>query len=115
MAEWNGKQITLDSPRVLVIYTDGELMDVQTEHPDLALYDLERTRRKWPTIQEGPIWWLSYVAYSKIKRSGRLREPKQGFEEWLLTTSGVKSLDENGNITEQVAQADPFPAGPGPA
>lgn len=115
MAEYRGKTITLDSPRVLVIYGDGEVTDVQTEHPDLALYDLERTRNKWPTIQDGPIWWLSYVAFSALRRKGQLREPKQRFEDWLLTTTGVKSLDENGEITEQVAQADPSLAGAAPA
>ena len=115
MAEYNGQTVKLDSPRVLVIYGNGEVLDVQTEHPDLALYDLERTRKKWPSIQEGPMWWLSYVAYSKIKRDGHLPDPKATFETWLLTVQGIKNLDQDGQIADMVAQADPSPADPVPA
>lgn len=112
--DYNGQQFTLDTPRVLVIMADGSMVDVQCEHPDLAMYDLERAKRKWPSIQEGPIWWLSWVAYSKLKRSGQLPDPKAPFEAWLLTTAGVKNLDEDGRIDELVATVGPTPEGPAP-
>lgn len=102
-------KIKLDTPHVRVTYSDGETIDVQTENPDMVFYDFERARRKWPSFQEAPFVWISYLAYSKIKRSGNLRVADQTFEAWVLTTSAVDNLngDEKGSELESVGPTQP--------
>lgn len=102
----------LDNPHVLVVMADGTEHDVQTESPDMVLFDLERARRKWPPIQEAPFLWLSYLAFSKLKRSGV--EVGRSFEEWMLKTSKVQNLDTSGDESDETAQAFPTPTAPEP-
>lgn len=86
-------KLKLDTPHVRVTYSDGETIDVQTENPDMVYFDFERARRKWPSFQDAPFVWISYLAYSKIKRSGSLRVSGQTFDDWLLTTAAVANLN----------------------
>lgn len=107
-------KLKLDTPHLRVTYADGESVDVQTENPDMVFFDFERARRKWPSFQEAPFVWISYLAYSKLKRSGGLREPNQAFEAWLLTTVAIDNLDEDGNKAQAVTETGPTNPGAEP-
>lgn len=97
----------LDTPRVRVTMTDGRELDVQTENPDMIFFDLERARKKWPALTDAPFLWLSYLAYSKLKRSEQIPAPVPAFETWILDTSSVVNLDANGNPAIDSESADP--------
>lgn len=97
----------LDTPRVMVTMTDGRALDVQTENPDMVFFDLERARKKWPGLQDAPFLWLSFLAYSKLKRSGELGTPVPPFDAWFLETVSVVNLDADGNPATESESADP--------
>ena len=109
MSEQTSK-IKLDTPHVRVTYTDGEQVEVQTENPDMVFFDFERARRKWPSFQEAPFVWISYLAYSKIKRSGLLRDPNQTFENWVLTTVAIDNLNGDSESADLESVGPTLPA-----
>jgi hypothetical protein len=90
---------------------DGREYDVQTENPDMVMFDLERAKRKWPSFQDAPFLWLNYLAYSKLKRSG---ETVGQFDAWILTTRSVDNIDADGEPSDDVVTAFPTQPGPGP-
>jgi hypothetical protein len=104
----------LDTPYLRVTMADGRTFDVQTENPDMVLFDLERAKRKWPTFQDAPFLWVSYLAYSKLKRSGE-DIGGDAFDAWLLKTSAVTNLNADGEPGTDVVSAFPTPevAAPG--
>ena len=96
----------LDTPYIRVTMADGRSFDVQTENPDMVLFDLERAKRKWPTFQDAPFLWISYLAYSKLKRSGN-DIGGDSFDAWLLKTSSVTNLNADGVEDTDVVSAFP--------
>jgi hypothetical protein len=103
----------LDTPHIRVTMADGREFDVQTENPDMVLFDLERSKRKWPTFQEAPFLWISYLAYSKLKRSGA-DIGGDTFDAWLLKTSNVSNLNADGAPGPDVVAAFPTQEVPAP-
>lgn len=101
----------LDTPHVLVTMADGREFDVKTENPDMVFFDLERARRKWPSLQEAPFLWLSYLAYSKLKRTGQLGATAPHFDTWILETSAVSNLDADGQQSAELESVSPIPPG----
>jgi len=96
----------LDTPYIRVTMADGKTYDVQTENPDMVMFDLERAKRKWPTLQDAPFLWLNYLAYSKLKRSGE-DIGGDSFEAWLMKTSTVTNLNGDGAPDTDVVKAFP--------
>lgn len=102
----------LDTPYLRVTMADGRSFDVQTENPDMVMFDLERAKQKWPAFQDAPILWVNYLAYSKLKRSGEIgNEP---FNTWVLKTSSVTNLNDDGAPSDDVVTAFPTRAGVAP-
>jgi hypothetical protein len=100
----------LDTPRLRVYMQDGTEHLVETENPDMVLFDLERAKRKWPTMQEAPFLWINYLAYSRLKRSGV--PVGASFDAWLLTTRLIQNVDGDGEVSDEALAA--FPTLPGP-
>ena len=102
----------LDTPHLRVVMADGTEFEVNTESPDMVYFDLERAKRKWPVIQEAPFLWLSYLAYSKLKRTGEPVPPT--FDAWLPKTSRIDNLDADGQPSDEAETAGPTMPGPEP-
>ena len=71
---------------------DGGVHEVQTLNIDLLMWDRTRARRKWPTADEAPNVWLTFVGWAAMKREGadlRLRTLEQ-FEEQALSVQPVE-------------------------
>jgi hypothetical protein len=98
----------ITSPIIRVAYADGRNAIVQAENPDMVFYDIDRAKKGWPPGQDAPMLWINYLAYSKLRRSGEI-EPKLSFENWLLTTSMIENLDEDGDPAAEMAQVGPTP------
>jgi len=96
----------LDTPYIRVTMADGRSFDVQTENPDMVMFDLERSKRKWPSFQDAPFLWLNYLAYSKLKRSGA-DIGGDTFDAWLMKTSNVENLNDDGAPATDVVSAFP--------
>src|SRR5690242_7666585 len=95
----------LDTPHIRVTMNDGREYDVQTENPDMVMFDIERAKRKWPTFQDAPMLWINYLAFSKLKQSGELGN--ETFDAWILRTVRVDNLNEDGVPDDDVVTAFP--------
>lgn len=102
--------IKLTQPVVEVVTeaAAGELTatTVQTDNRDAIAWDLSRGRRNYPTAQEAPILWLTFLAYNALRRSGH---PVGKFDEFLQTAVSVRAIREDG---EPVTEEDEYTVGP---
>lgn len=55
---------------VIDVTLDAETTRVFPVTADLLRYDMTRERKKWPTPSSGPIFWLTYLAWSAMRREG---------------------------------------------
>lgn len=67
----------LKSPRVRVLLdrdpNSEEYVEivVQTDNRDLTGYDLARSRMKWPTSKDAPMFWITWLAWHALRRVGQ--------------------------------------------
>lgn len=91
------------SPRVRVLL---ELPDtdqlaevtVQTDNRDMVRWDRARAAKKWPTVQDAPILWMTFCAWAAIRRLGH--DVHTGdYDSFEGRCVEVLSVDENGEPT----------------
>jgi hypothetical protein len=96
----------LSTPRIHVVLDDSAVYDVQTHNPDLVAWDRERNQRKWPTAQDAPLMWLTYLAWRALKREGAVPSDTT-FDAFTLRTLEVSSAqDDEVDPTQQEATLD---------
>lgn len=61
---------TLSTPLLNVTMDDGRDLTVQALNIDLLAWDRTRVAKKWPTGQEAPFVWLTFLAWHALKRGG---------------------------------------------
>lgn len=71
-----------------------EPYEVTTRLMDHHLFDVERSKRKWPSPGESVMTWLGYLAYAASRRSGRI-EPTTTWEDFLADADEVTNLTED--------------------
>lgn len=96
----------LDTPHMRVTVTDGTQYAVQTTNADMVMYDLERAKRRWPSLTDAPFLWLSYLAFSALRRDGTI-SASEHFDSWVQTTVEVKNLNETGQESDETVKAFP--------
>jgi len=96
----------IETPHVRITYADGRSVTVKTDNPDMVFYDIERAKRKWPAGQDAPMLWINYLAYSKLRRTGEI-DKALTFEDWLLTTSALENMSEDGEPDGAVVTVGP--------
>lgn len=64
--------VRLTSPKLRVLMTDGATLEVQTDNRDLVRYEKTAARHKWPTMQEQPIVWLTFLAWAGLRRETQI-------------------------------------------
>lgn len=70
----------LVSPRLVALVDltpdrqEGELteFDIQTDNRDSIQWDITRTRKGWPPLQEAALLWLTFMAWHALHRSGAI-------------------------------------------
>lgn len=103
----------LVAPRVRVIRASengSEPLEIQTDNRDLVRWEQTRIRHKWPTFQEAPFKWLTFLAWSAATRAGVVSDLT--YERWeadVLSVADTRDEDENDEIGR------PTEAGPAPA
>lgn len=103
-------EIKLASPRVKVVMENdaGEWVEyiVQTDNRDAVRFDVMRARRHWPDAQEGPMLWMTVMAWSALKRSGEIGgawgEPDKFFDACVE----IVPVDEHGNVMKGKSAAE---------
>lgn len=101
-AKQNGTKLT--TPEVRVARTDQEDLTLQTTNADLVLWDRTRWRHKWPTFQDAPFLWLTFIAWAAARRTGAI-DPKATYEEWERQVLEVEAL------TDDTEEGSPTPPG----
>lgn len=53
-------------------HEDGPPLEVTTANPDLVRWDMTRAKpqHKWPSMEEAPMLWATFVAWAAAKRLG---------------------------------------------
>jgi hypothetical protein len=70
----------LPNPTITVHMDDGSVLTVQTLNRDLLNWDRTRAARKWPTAEETPSVWITYLAWAALTREGQI--PKMTLNEF---------------------------------
>lgn len=86
----------LASPHVRVLRGSldaPEVLELQTLNPDLVAFDRTRVKHKWPTPQEAPFVFLTFVSWHAARREGLIPNDLT-YEAWEGTTLDVSSADE---------------------
>lgn len=85
-------EIKLTAPRVRVIRGEGvEPVEFQTTNADLVLWDRTRAKHKWPTFQDAPFLWLTFLSWAAARRTGAI-ETDFTYERWESETLDVEAL-----------------------
>jgi hypothetical protein len=98
--------IKLTSPRVRVRRDGVEPVEFQTTNADLVLWDRTRAKHKWPTFQEAPFLWLTFLSWAAARRTGAI-ESGFTYEKWEAETLDVEAL------TDEAESVDPTQVAPG--
>lgn len=77
-------------------------LDDTTKHelvignPSLVAWDRTRATRKWPTTEEAPILWMTFIAWHHMKARGLIKCEYPEFEEkrCLSVSDTVKPLSD---------------------
>jgi hypothetical protein len=88
--------IKLTAPRVKVIRGDGSdpAVEFQTTNADLVLWDRTRAKHKWPTFQDAPFLWLTFLSWAAARRTGAI-DPGYTYERWEAETLDVEALTDD--------------------
>lgn len=99
------------APRLSVTLDDGTEHDVQTAHGDLIRWELTRERKKWPALDNAPILWGTFLAWSALHRAGVIPED---VEPGLYRIEDVGFLTDDGTPVgaEDAVDADDVGARP---
>lgn len=100
------------SPRVAVVMErDDQLVEVitQTDNRDAVRWDMTRGRKQWPTGNQAPMLWITFLAWSALNRSGDFEGDFAAFNDVALS---IVAVDHDGNPISD--DADPEGLGVGP-
>jgi hypothetical protein len=100
----------LTAPRVIV-YRDGlPDLEVQTNNADMIRWDLTRPKQRpaWPTMQEAPILWMTFVAWAAAQRTGAI-EPAYTWDKWAAEVLEVSNAEDP--EADEAGMGAPFPTG----
>lgn len=87
----------ISSPRVRVTVENGDELTeytVQTDNRDMVRWDRHRAQQKWPTAQEAPFLWMTFLSWAALSRGGHTDERYADYEQRCLA---VVSVDKDGN------------------
>ena len=101
--------VKLSSPKIRVQFPDAEPMVVQTTNADLVLWDRTRSRHKWPTFEDAPFLWLTFISWAGARRTGAIALDLT-YEAWERDVLSVEPEDDDADPEA----GTPTPPGPEP-
>jgi len=57
-----------------VLMDDGSEFEVQALNVDLIRWDRTRAQRQWPTAQDAPFLWMTFLAWAAGRRTNALAD-----------------------------------------
>ena len=105
--------VRLTTPRLKVIReSDDTILELQTTNADLIRWDRTRAKHKWPTIEEAPFLWLTFLGWSAARRS-KVIGPDVTYEAWEADVLQVDSNDDDDDPEDETGRPTPRDLGPG--
>ena len=91
--------VKLSSPRVTVIRDGHDPLVIQTANPDLILWDRTRIKHRWPSFQDAPFLWLTFISWAAARRTGAipLDLKYEAWEETVLQVVDTEQGDTTGD------------------
>lgn len=108
--------VKLTTPRVIVKREHHDDVELQTTNADLVLWDKTRFKHKWPTVQDAPFLWLTFIAWAAGRRTGAL-PPDLKYEQFEAETLEVETVgddepdDEPGDYASEYGRPTPLDHG----
>jgi hypothetical protein len=92
--------VRLVAPRIRVIRAGQEPVEVQSDNRDLVGWEQTRLKHKWPKFDEAPFKWLTFLAWSALRRAGQLETgvTYERFESEVLSVGDTSSETEDDEI-----------------
>ena len=104
--------IKLTSPRVTVIRDGHEPLEIQTANPDLILWDRTRIKHRWPSFQDAPFLWLTFISWAAARRTGAIPGDLR-YETWESSVLQVADQSEaDGGASDELGAPFLPEAGP---
>src|SRR5262252_1036760 len=106
-------EVKLINPRIKIVREGQPELEVQTTNADLVLWDLTRPKQRpvWPTFQEAPFLWLTFLSWAAARRTGAI-PTDHTFERWRDEVLDVTSVDDSAEPDSELGS--PFQLGPEP-
>lgn len=96
----------------IIVERDDELVEytVQTDNRDAVAWDMHRNRVNWPAGTDAPMLWMTYLAWSAMRRD--TSTPAAGltfdnFNDIVRSISSAKPVDEQEPVDPTHAGAEP--------
>jgi hypothetical protein len=89
----------------ITLSSKPEPYELTTRLLDHHMFDVERSKRKWPSPGESVMTWLGYLAYAASRRTGKV-PPATTWEEFLADCDEVVNLTDD---DADGAAVDPTP------
>lgn len=84
----------LSSPRLTVIRDGQEPLTLQTNNMDLVLWDRTRVKHRWPTMQDAPFLWFTFISWSAARRTGAIAD-EMTYERWEREALDISADDDD--------------------
>src|SRR4029450_13225758 len=84
--------------------TPADALVIQTETPDMLLWEKTRVRHRWPKFDESPVHWLTFLSWAAAKR---LSLTEETWGAWADNVRSVASAEDEADDE----QGKPFPEG----
>ena len=66
------EKVKMSAPRMAVLMDDGAIHDIQAVNVDMVMFERDAVKHKWPSGQEAPFHWMTYLAWHALRREGTI-------------------------------------------
>jgi hypothetical protein len=103
-------EVKLTSPRVVIIREGMPDLELQTTNADMILWDLTRPKQRppWPSFQDAPILWMTFLAWAAARRTGAI-DTSLTWDTWRNDVLEVQPITDDD--ADAAGQGAPFPDG----
>jgi len=85
---------------------DADPVEVRTLNADLVASERVARKHKWGTMAESPMTYLTFLAWSAMKRAGKIGADIT-YEAFEATTAGIADASEDASDADDDAEEDP--------
>lgn len=104
---------SITAPRVRVtVEQASELVEyvVQTDNRDMVAWDMTRPRKQWPAGDTAPMLWLTFLAWSALRREGHTTAKIDDFLDQCVSVAGV--TEDGDEVDPATGDPDSLSVGP---